>query len=73
MQIPGIRNQSELWDNGALGHTMREFAGKTPIALLAKETDLARHFLQSASLSHFPKTGRVVDANLGSSLSVDHE
>jgi AraC-like DNA-binding protein len=44
------------YDQAHLIRDFREFAGKPPIALLAKETDLARHFLQSASMSHFSKT-----------------
>ena len=64
--FPVLENEPSGWadaavrcgyyDQAHLIRDFREFAGKPPIALLAKETDLARHFLQSASMSHFSKT-----------------
>jgi AraC-like DNA-binding protein len=48
--------QCGYYDQAHLIRDFGEFAGKPPLALVAKETDLARHFLQSASMSHFSKT-----------------
>jgi transcriptional regulator GlxA family with amidase domain len=47
--------QCGYYDQAHLIRDFREFAGKPPLALLARETDLASHFLQS-SMSDFSKT-----------------
>ena len=44
------------YDQSHLIRDFRQFSGKPPQALLAEETDLARHFLQSATMSDFSKT-----------------
>lgn len=44
------------YDQAHLIRDFREFAGKPPSALLAEDSDLARHFVTSARVSHFSKT-----------------
>jgi AraC-like DNA-binding protein len=46
------------YDQAHLIRDFREFSGKTPTALFAKDLDLARHFLSFPGVSHFSKTGR---------------
>jgi AraC-like DNA-binding protein len=44
------------YDQAHLIRDFQEFAGKPPAALLAEDSDLARHFVQGARMSHFSKT-----------------
>jgi len=64
--FPALENQHDGWadtaarcgyyDQAHLIRDFHEFAGKPPALLLAEETDLARHFVQSRQLSHFSNT-----------------
>jgi AraC-like DNA-binding protein len=44
------------FDQSHLIRDFREFAGKTPSALLEQEIDLTRHFVRAKEMSHFYKT-----------------
>jgi transcriptional regulator GlxA family with amidase domain len=44
------------YDQAHLIRDFQEFAGKPPAALLAYDTDLAKHFIQRAPMSDFSNT-----------------
>jgi AraC-like DNA-binding protein len=61
MEDPGsqwvsVAAHSGYYDQAHLIRDFREFAGKSPSALLNVEVDLARHFLPRPEMSHFSKT-----------------